>query len=145
MSLTQNSLKNPAGVAVGAAIVLLFGLFSLSKLPVQLFPDIERPQLGISTFWRAASPQEIESEILEPQEDVLQGLPGLQQILAQINQGRCDITLTFGLETDMQKTLIDVISRLNRVPPLPADADPPLVQLGGGGFGGDSNRELIWL
>lgn len=145
MSLTKNSLDNPAGVAVGVAIVLLFGAFSLSKLPVQLFPDIERPQLGIMTSWRAASPQEIESDILEPQEEVLQGLPGLQEIVAQINQGFCHISLTFGLETDMQKTLIEVISRLNRVPPLPDDADPPVVQLGAGAFGGDMSRELIWL
>ncbi len=145
MSLTQNSLKNPAGVAVGVAIVMLFGLYSLSKLPIQLFPEIERPQLSISTSWRAASPQEIESDILEPQEEVLQGLTGLQDIVAEVNQGWCNISLTFGLETNMQETLIDVISRLNRVPPLPADADPPVVQLGGGGFGGDTNRMLIWF
>ncbi len=145
MNLTLSSLKNPAGVAVGVAIVVLFGLFSLTKLPVQLLPDIERPQLGISTSWRAASPQEIESEILEDQEEVLQGLPGLEETVAQVNQGWCNISLTFGLETDMQKTLIDVISRLNRVPTLPADADPPVVQLGGGGRGGDSSRELIWF
>ncbi|MEM7352914.1 MAG: efflux RND transporter permease subunit [Acidobacteriota bacterium] len=145
MSLTKSSLENPAGVAVGVAIVLLFGAFSLSKLPVQLFPEIERPQMGITTSWRAASPQEIESDILEPQEEVLQGLPGLQEFVAEINQGWCNISLTFDLETDMQQTLVEVISRLNRVPPLPADADPPVVQLGGGGFGGDTNRELIWF
>ncbi len=145
MSLTQSSLKNPAAVAVGVAIVVLFGGYSLVKLPVQLFPDIERPQMSISTSWRAASPQEIESEILEPQEEVLQGLPGLKQTVAEINQGFCNINLTFGLETDMQQTLIEVISRLNRVPPLPADADPPVVQLGAGGLGGDSSRELIWF
>ena len=56
-SLTKHSLKNPAAVAVGVAIVVLFGLFSLAKLPVQLFPDIERPQLLIWTGWRAASPR----------------------------------------------------------------------------------------
>ncbi len=145
MNLTRSSLQNPAGVAVGVAIVLLFGLFSLAKLPVQLLPDIERPQLGISTSWRAASPQEIESEILEAQEEVLQGLPGLEEMVAEINQGWCNVSLTFGLETDMQETLIDVISRLNRVPTLPADADPPVVRLGGGGRGGDFSRELIWF
>ena len=78
MGLTERSLKNPAGVAVAVAIVLLFGLFSLSKLPVQLFPDIEEPRLSIVSSWRAASPLEIESEIVEPLEEVLQGLPGLE-------------------------------------------------------------------
>ena len=144
MNLTQSSLKNPAGVAVGVAIVVVFGLFSLFKLPVQLFPDIERPQLSIWTGWRAASPKEVESEILEPQEEVLQGLPGLQEMTAHANPGGCWINLEFGLETDMQETLIEVISRLNRLPPLPRDANPPVIQLGGGG-GGGANQALSWF
>ena len=145
MQLTRKSLDNPAGVAVAVTVVLVFGVLTLSRLPIQLFPDIERPQMSIRTSWRAASPHEVEAEILEPQEDVLQGLPGLKEMVSQAQQGSCDINMTFGLETDMQKTLIDVISRLNRVPPLPADADPPVVQLGGGGPGGDSSQELVWL
>lgn len=143
MQLTRKALANPSGVAIGVAIAAVFGLYSLSKLPIQLFPDIEKPQLSVFTSWRAAAPQEVEAEILEPQEDVLQGLPGLKEINAQASQGFCSINLTFGLETDMQKTLIDVISRLNRLPPLPNDADPPVIQLGGGGPGGGD--ELIWF
>ena len=143
MSLTNSALKNSAAVAVGVAVVGVFGLFSLTKLPVQLLPNIERPQLSVSTSWRAASPQEMESEILEPQEEVLQGLPGLREMLATANQGGSSIYLTFGLETDMQETLIEVISRLNRLPPLPVDADPPVIQLGGQDQGG--NDALIWF
>lgn len=79
----------------------------------------------MQTSWRAASPQEIESEILEPQEEVLQGIPWLVNMNAWANQGSSWINLEFGLETDMQKTLIDVISRLNRIPPLPRDALSP--------------------
>ncbi|MEO1086384.1 MAG: efflux RND transporter permease subunit, partial [Acidobacteriota bacterium] len=82
MDLTRTALKNPAGVGVAAAIVVFFGLFSLSRLPIQLFPEIEQPQMSISTSWRAASPLEVEAEILEPQEEVLQGLPGLERMTA---------------------------------------------------------------
>ena len=144
MNLTKVSLKNPSGVAVGVAIILVFGLFSLPKLPVHLFPDIERPQISIWTGWRAASPSEVESELLEPQEDVLEGLPGLQEMNANVNPGGSWINLTFDLETDMQETVIEVISRLNRLPPLPRDADPPVLQLGGGG-GGGANQALSWF
>lgn len=77
MFLTKFCLKNPAIIAVAVAIVFFVGLFSLTKLPLQLFPAIERPQVSIQTFWRAASPSEVESELLEPQEDVLEGIPGL--------------------------------------------------------------------
>jgi len=144
MNLTKSALKNPSGVAVGVAIIIVFGLFSLAKLPVQLFPDIERPQISIWTGWRAASPNEVESELLEPQEDVLEGLPGLQEMNANANPGGSWINLTFDLETDMQETVIEVISRLNRLPPLPRDADPPVLQLGGGG-GGGANQALSWF
>jgi multidrug efflux pump subunit AcrB len=142
MSITERAVRNPAGVAVAVAIVVLFGLFSLGKLPVQLFPDIDLPQLGIQANWRAASPREVESEILEPMEEVLQGLPGLQVMEANAFSGGAYIGLQFSLGTDMQATLMDVIGRLNRLPPLPADADPPIVQLGGGGT---ANAALTWF
>ncbi len=69
MNITQYSLRNPAGIGVAVAIVVFFGLFSLTQLPIQLFPNIDEPQISIQTGWRAASPKEIESEILEPQEE----------------------------------------------------------------------------
>ena len=47
MGITERAVKNPAGVAVAVAIVTLFGLFSLNKLPVQLFPDIDLPQIPV--------------------------------------------------------------------------------------------------
>jgi multidrug efflux pump subunit AcrB len=133
MGITEKAVKNPAGVAVAVAIIILFGLFSLQKLPVQLFPDIDLPQLNVQANWRAASPREVESEILEPMEEVLQGLPGMRVMEANAFNGGAYINLQFNLETDMQATLMDVIGRLNRLPPLPADADPPVVQLGGRG------------
>ena len=142
MSITERAVRNPAGVAVAVAIIALFGLLSLGRLPVQLFPDIELPQLSVQASWRAASPREVESEILEPMEEVLQGLPGLQVMEANAFSGGAWINLQFGLETDMQATLMDVIGRLNRLPPLPADADPPVVQLGGDG---NANGALTWF
>jgi multidrug efflux pump subunit AcrB len=136
MDITKAALKNASGVSIAVGIIVFLGLFSLYKLPVQLFPDIERPQISIQTSWRAASPQEIESEIIEPQEEVLQGLPGVTSMTAWANQGMSWINLEFGLETDMQKTLIEVISRMNRIPPLPRDALSPNITLGGGRGGG---------
>lgn len=131
MSLTTNALRNPAGAAAMVAIVLFFGLFSLTKLPIQLFPDVENPQINIQTQWRAASPTEMEAEIIEPIEEVLQGLPGVKEMEATANAGFAWINLTFDVETDMQKTMVEVISRMNRLPPFPRDADQPIINLGG--------------
>jgi multidrug efflux pump subunit AcrB len=128
-ALTASSIKNPAAVAVGVAVVILFGIFALNALPVQLFPDIDRPQIGIETDWRAETPREVESQIVQPEEDVLQGIPGLQQLEGFAGNGGGYIQLTFALGTDMQSTLVDVVGRLNRLPPLPADAQKPFIQL----------------
>ncbi|WP_339861008.1 efflux RND transporter permease subunit [Paremcibacter congregatus] len=141
MTWTEKSLKNPAAVAVIVAVIFLFGGYSVTQLPVQLFPNIEYPQLGIFTSWRSASPVEIESEITEPLEEVLQGIPGLKEMSVNSNQGAAFINLQFTMEADMDKVVLDVISRLNRLRPLPVDADKPVLFLGGGG---GSNDTLIY-
>jgi len=145
MDLTNHSLRNPAAVAVIAALVCVMGVASIFRLPIQLFPDIDAPVLSIGTGWRAASPREVESEILEPQEEVLQGLPGLTRMDASAFQGFAAINLEFALGTDMQQTLVEVISRMNRVQRLPADANPPVIQLGEGQFGGGAGQTLSWF
>src|SRR6202012_6109104 len=99
-ALTQASIKSPAAVAVGVAVAILFGVFALNALPVQLFPDIDRPQIGVSTSWRAETPREVEAQIVEPEEDVLQGIPGLQEMDGFAGNGSGYINLTFALGTD---------------------------------------------
>ncbi|MEM1092799.1 MAG: efflux RND transporter permease subunit, partial [Pseudomonadota bacterium] len=145
MKLTDAAVANPAAVGVVVAIVALFGLTSLTSLPIQLLPDIEQPQMSVWTGWRAASPKEVESEILEPQERVLQGLPGLEALQGNANNGGAFVGLRFSLGTDMQQTMLEVISRMNRLPPLPADAEQPVVNLGQGFGGGNANNQLTWF
>lgn len=130
MKLTESSLANPAAVAVAVALVVLFGLLALLRLPLQLFPDIDRPEISVVTTWRAASPQEMESEIVEPIERVLAGLPGLEQMDSRVSAGFSAVDLSFSVGTDMQGSLVEVLARLNRLPPLPRDATPPQVSLG---------------
>ncbi len=144
MGIIAACIRNPAGVAVMVAILVILGGLSLRDLPVQLFPEIERPRLSIMTFWRAASPSEIEAEIVEPQEDVLRGLPGMVMMEANAQANMSQIQLEFTLETDMNTVALEVLNRLNRLPPLPDDADPPQLQFGAGGGGGDSNQTLIF-
>ena len=144
MKLIDASLKNPIAVGMAVLLVAAFGFMSLRELPLQLFPDIERPQIGIQTNWRAASPEEVESELLEPQEQVLQGLPGLEELDGSAGAGGSSVNLTFAIGTDMKNAQMEVIGRLNRVRSIPKDADRPIVQLGGNG-GGNANQSLSWF
>ena len=144
MNLTETSLRNPAGVLVAILMVALLGIFALIKLPIQLFPNIEEPVISIFTSWRAAAPEEIESEILEPQERALQGLRGMQSLNAFANAGNAFINLQFAVGTDMQATMLEVISRMNQLPPLPRDAQAPQISLGEDGGNGPNNT-LSWF
>ncbi|MGH8238072.1 MAG: efflux RND transporter permease subunit, partial [Steroidobacteraceae bacterium] len=78
MRIIAGAIRNPVAIGVTVLLISLFGLLSLKQLPLQLFPDIERPTISIFTNWRGASPEEVEAELLEPQEQVLQGLPGVE-------------------------------------------------------------------
>jgi multidrug efflux pump subunit AcrB len=144
LNLTERSLKSPIGVAVGVGLIVVLGLVSLVRLPVQLFPDIEEPVITIFTGWRAAAPTEVEAELIEPQERALRGLAGLQEIQSFAGAGGAFINLEFAIGTDMGRTLIDVIARMNQLPPLPRDADAPRISLGQDG-GGGPNETLSWF
>ncbi len=143
MQLIAGSIRNPIAIGVTVLLICLFGFMSLRQLPLQLFPDIERPSISINTNWRGASPEEVEAELLEPQERVLQGLAGVEEVTGTARAGGSDIFLTFAIGTDMKAALVDVIGRMSRLPPLPRDADRPIVQLGGDG--GDANQNLSWF
>lgn len=140
MNLTRLSLGNPVAVAVAVLLVVLFGFISMERLPIQLTPEVEEPKITISTVWRAAAPEEVEAEIVEPQEDALRGLPGSTQILAEASRGQGKVTLTFAVGTDLRRALLEVMSRLNRVARYPADANEPVIST----VGGDS-RPIGWF
>jgi multidrug efflux pump subunit AcrB len=132
MKLSERSLKNPAAVAAAAAIVVLFGLLAMLRLPIQLLPDTRQPQLFVNAEWREAAPAELEEALIEPIEEAMRGLPGLVEMGSESNRGRGGVQLTFEVGTDMTLVMLDVVSRLNTLPPLPPDADEPQV------FGGDN-------
>ena len=140
MRLTRSSLANPAAVAIVAAVVVLLGIISIFRIPAQLLPQIAKPVVTIEAAWPGASPREIESEITVPIEEVLQGTPNMSEMLAWSVPNFAWIQLEFALETDMTRALIDIISRLNRLRPLPGNAVRTEVSIG---EWGDANDQLI--
>jgi len=141
MTLTRISLGNPVAVAVAGILIVIFGVISMLRLPIELTPEIDRPQILISTGWRASAPNEIEAEILELQEDVLRSTPALLRMSSSANYGSCSITLEFEIGTDMERALIEVMNRLNQVPRYPVDADEPIIRVGGWSY----DRTIAWF
>ena len=129
------ALSNPVAVIVACILVVIFGKISLFRLPIQMTPDITRPEITINTRWRASAPNEIESDIIEPQEDVLRSVPSLLKLESTSSYGLGTINLKFAIGTDMNRALIEVMNRLNQVPRYPVDADEPVIRVGGNRFG----------
>ncbi len=134
MTLTRIALGNPVAVVVAGILVAIFGIISVTRLPVEMTPEISRPNILISTSWRASAPNEIESEIVELQENVLRSTPSLLRMTSSSNYGSASITLEFAIGTDMNRALIEVMNRLNQVPRYPVDADEPVIRVGGRQF-----------
>src|SRR6516162_6114155 len=136
------SSRSPIGVVVLAVFIGLIGLLSLSRLPLQLFPDVNRPQLTIRMGWRTASPEEVESELLEPLENVMQGMAGVEEIEGNASPEFAQLNLRFAIGTDMKNALVEVIGRLHQLPALPRDANRPRGSLGGDA---NTNRTMSWF
>ncbi len=142
MNTTRFFVANPAITAAVVSLLVLLGIVSMQKLPIQLLPSIDRPVIGVQVSWRAASPREIESEVVEPIERELRGITGMTDLVSFSNQGNAWINLEFSLGTDMDQTFTEVASRLQRVRGLPADAERPQISRNGGG---NSAESLIFL
>ncbi|RLV59760.1 efflux RND transporter permease subunit [Parashewanella curva] len=143
MSLTKVSTENIAGTIVAVLLIAVFGLIAISKLPIQLLPDIQQPQISVMNNWRSAAPQEMESNIIEPQENVLKRVTGVIEVNSHISQGFGIVTLTFEVGTNMQEAMINVINALNQTPPRPLDAMEPFINVGGGGGGAPGMASLL--
>ncbi len=141
MFLTRFALKNPVAILISVMLLIVMGVASFTQLPIQLFPDTSRPQLSIATFWRSAAPQEMESQIVEPQEQAFAGMTGLEEMRVFVNQGAVFLNLTFANGTDMDQALIETVGRMNQLPPMPLDVVGPNAF---GGFGGGAGELLIY-
>jgi len=121
-------IRNPVKVAVGVILVWIFGLLALWRIPVQLTPEVTRPIISVRTNWNGASPEEIEKEIVTPQEEQLQDIAGMIDFRATCADSRAEIEMEFEIGTNMSATLLKVGNRLDQVRQYPEDADKPVIR-----------------
>ncbi len=131
MNLIQASIHRPIAVISAVILTSLFGWLALTLIPVQLAPDVNQPIIQIETNWFGAAPVEVEREIVNEQEDALKGLQGLQQMESTASNGRAQVTLEFAVDQDMDKALLLVSNRLDRVGSYPDEADEPSLDTAG--------------
>ena len=116
MKLVDASIKNPITVVVGVILLVMFGLIALLRIPVQLTPNVDKAEITVNTDWPGASPQEVEREIVDEQEDVLKSVEGLIEMKSESFYGRGTVALKFQVGTDPNVALLKVSNNLNQVP-----------------------------
>ena len=129
--LISIAIMRPIAVVAAVLMLVMFGVVALQTIPIQLTPDVNRPIITVNTNWHGAAPAEVEREIVNRQEDELRGLEGLKSIVSQSETGRARITLEFGVNQDMDKALLLVANRLDRVGSYPDEVDEPTLKTAG--------------
>ena len=140
MDLIKYSIAKPVSVMVGVILILLFGMIGLVKLPVQLTPDVETPQITITTIWPGATPYEVEKDIIEEQEEVLKGIQRLTLMESSSYNSRAEITLTFEVGTDTDAALLRVSNKLDEVRRYPENVEKPVIEASGA-----QSSPVIWM
>ena len=126
-NLVAACVQNKVKVTVGVLLVALFGGIALVTMPTQLTPEVQVPTISIETRWPGASPQEVERQIVQEQEDQLKSVEGVRKMSSESSDSAGTITLEFPVGTNMEEALLKVNTRLQQVPEYPIDADEPIV------------------
>ncbi len=140
MKIIEYSIHNIVKVTVGAIFILLFGLIALFRIPVQLVPDVEKPQITVVTPWIGASPEEIEQEIIHEQEEMLKSVENLRKLTSKSFNSRGQILLEFQVGVDKNIALLDVANKLDQVKEYPENVDEPVISAVN-----TSDRPVAWF
>ena len=131
MNIIRLAIERPVAVMAAVLMVVMFGLVALQAIPIQLIPDVRKPIITLTTNWAGAAPAEVEREIVNRQEEVLRGLEGLEKIVSSSEDGRAQITLEFKIGTNMDRVLLLVANRLDRVDGYPSEVNQPTMSTSG--------------
>ena len=128
MSLYEGAVKRPIMTSLCFLAVAIFGLFSLSKLPVDLYPDIETNTIMVMTSYQGASASDIENNVTRPLENTLNSVENLKHITSKSSEGVSVITLEFEYGHDINVLTNDVRDKLDMVTSaLPDEVNTPVI------------------
>ena len=129
MKISRLAVHRPIFTIMVVLIVILLGIISLLRLPIDLMPDISYPTLSISCSYTNAGPEEIEELITRPIEQAMSAVPGVEEVSSVSVEGRSSVRVTFSWGTDLDAAANDIRDRLDRVVRrLPEEVDRPTLR-----------------
>lgn len=136
--LTSLAIRRPVGTLALASVVLIMGLYFLQRLPIDLLPSIDYPQIRVSVEYPGVSAEVIEEQVTRVLERSLAATENLTRISSEVEDSQTDIDLTFEFGTDLDLALQDTARGLEQARPLLPDIDPPRVRK----F--DPGQQAVW-
>jgi len=128
VNFTEVCIRRPVLAWMLMAGTILFGLVSASRIGVSQMPDVDSPNVTVSLSWPGAGPEEVESGIIQPLEESLAQVEGIQQIQATARLGSARITAVFALNRNIDLALQDVQAKVSQAQrSLPKDVQQPTV------------------
>lgn len=141
MNISEIALRRPVLATVMNLLIMLFGIVGYTFLPVRDYPAIDPPIINVRTSYVGANADVIESQITEPLEKQVNGIPGVKTISSTSQVGSSNITVEFNLGVDLETAASDVRDKVAQAQSnLPQDIDaPPVVSKA------DANSDFILL
>jgi HAE1 family hydrophobic/amphiphilic exporter-1 len=116
------------GAIDGMAFLIVFGAISFGRIGISQYPDVDMPTVNVSISLAGASPEVMEMNVIEPLEDSLMSLEGIEGISSSSKSGSANITVEFNIDRNIDAALQEVQTRVSAAQrKLPKDIDPPII------------------
>ncbi|MFQ5697500.1 MAG: efflux RND transporter permease subunit [Myxococcota bacterium] len=141
MKLVGTSIRLPVSVAVTVLLAALFGALALLRLPVQMIPTLDRPEITVQTRYPAAGPLEVEEQVTRRQEELLNTVENLREMVSTSKENESTIILKYDWGTDKNVARLDVSEKIGAVRDLPDDSEEPIIRA----VNSDEQSPIAWL
>lgn len=129
MSVARGPVQRPILTAIVFLIIVILGIVSLSRLSIDLMPEITYPTISVITEYGNVGPQEMEELISRPIEEALAAVQGVEEITSTSTEGRSMVRVSFGWGTELDVAANDIRDRIDRVlSRLPEDIERPMIR-----------------
>ena len=120
---------NPVATNLLVAFLLLAGIASFARIPVQIWPDLDVPVISIVVPYLGAAPEEVETAVCARIDEKLDGIDGVDRIRSTAEEGRCRVMVALLFDADRAAALADVQNQVNAIDTLPKETETPVVRL----------------
>ncbi len=129
MSPARFTVDRPVFTVMATLIAMTLGGIALSRLPIDLMPDVTYPTLSVTTAYPDVGPLEVEELVTRPLEEALAAVPGVEELTSISAEGQSSVRVTFTWGTDLDAAANDIRDRLDRViAALPEEAERPTLR-----------------